>query len=103
MTDRKCHKCGDSLVPNERLGIMECVSGRHIEPINTVRAQWWNQCSKCGQMGLNEANQEARLQKFKNGKPVSVKVGDKKKMTLFEEQTAEPITCKACGHIFTKI
>ena len=115
MTNRKCGKCGDSLTLNEKLGLMECVSGKHIEPINLVRPQWWNQCPKCKQMGLNDADGEYQLQKFElvkevvNGKTITVKkpvtkqVGDKKFMIVMEKNEAQiPITCKACGWTFTK-
>lgn len=115
MTNRKCQKCADSLTINEKLGLMECVSGKHIEPVNLVRPQWWNQCPKCRQMGLNDQDGERYLQKFEivqgkvNGKlqnvkrPVTQKVGDKEHSIVFEEnQTQLPVTCKACGHSFTK-
>jgi len=115
MTNRKCIKCGDSLVTNEKLGIMECVSGKHLEPINLVRPQWWNQCPKCGQMGTNDADAEKILQMFeiveeevndkmqKIKKPIVKQVGDKEAMIVFEENQAQiPVICKACGHEFTK-
>ncbi len=89
---RSCYKCGDKLQVNEELGYMECVSGRHIEPINTIRPQWWNECPKseggCGNKGLNGARQEPRVQ-------------DRKTLVLVEK-VAEPIICKACGYTFTK-
>jgi hypothetical protein len=114
-SNRKCQKCGDSLTLNEKLELMECVSGIHVEPINLVRAQWWNKCPKCKQIGLNDIDGEKILQKFEiveekvNGKlqlvkkPVTKKVGDKKSMIVFEEnQVQTPVTCKACGNTFTK-
>jgi len=115
MTNRTCTKCGDTLTLNEKLNLMECVSGRHIEPVNLIRPQWWNKCPKCGQMGTNDADGEKILQKFEiveekvDGKPVNVKkavtkkVGKKQNMIVFEENQAQiPIVCRACGHIFTK-
>lgn len=104
MTNRLCKKCGDSLVPNAKLGLMECVSGKHIEPINLVRAQWWNQCPKCKQMGLNDADGEHYLQALDEKKqPITKEVGDKKHVIVFNENSAQkPITCKACGHEFVK-
>jgi hypothetical protein len=107
---RPCFKCGEDLVVNGKLGLMECVSGKHIEPINLNRPQWWNECPKCKQKGLNDADQEARLQKLeiveidgqKVKKPVFTKIGEKDAIVVFEEQAAKPITCKACGNIFTK-
>ena len=116
MTSRKCQKCGDSLTLNEKLGLMECVGGKHIEPVNLVRAQWWNQCPGCGQMGLNDQDGEKYLQKMEivqekvDGdnlqnvkRPVTKQVGDKKHSIVFEENLAQiPVTCKACGHSFTK-
>ena len=115
MTNRKCIKCGDNLVTNEKLGLMECVSGRHIEPINLIRAQWWNQCPKCGQIGLNDADSEHAHQSFElveeevNGKmqkvkkPITKKIGDKGFMIVFEENQAQlPVVCRACGNTFIK-
>lgn len=115
MTERKCLKCGDSLSLNEKLNLMECVSGRHIEPVNLIRAQWWNKCPKCGQMGTNDADGEKALQAFEiveekvDGKmkqvkkPIMKRVGNKKFMIVFEVNEAQiPVTCKACGHTFTK-
>lgn len=115
MTIRTCKKCGDNLVLNEKLALMECVSGKHIEPINLVRPQWWNQCPKCKQMGLNDQDGERYLQKFEyveekvNGvlknikKPVTKKVGDKEFTIVFEENQAQiPVKCRACGNEFTK-
>lgn len=99
---RKCQKCGEDLVVNSKLGLMECVSGKHIEPINLNRPQWWNQCPKCKQMGINDADCEPRIQKKLNGKPVFHKVGDKDFAVVFEEKTPKPIVCKACGEEFTK-
>jgi len=115
MTNRKCIKCGDALIINEKLNLMECVSGRHIEPVNLIRAQWWNQCPKCGQMGTNDADSERVLQLFEvveqeiDGKmqnvkkPVTRQVGDKEAMIVFEENQAQiPVVCRACGHEFIK-
>ncbi len=101
MTLRKCIKCGDSLTVNEKLGLMECVGGRHIEPINTVRAQWWNQCpnKKCGQMGVNDADGEAILQAFNNKKKPILKG---KAIVFNINSNQKPIQCKACGLSFTK-
>jgi hypothetical protein len=94
---RKCQKCNDTLIVNEKLGLMECVSGKHIEPINTVRPQWWNKCTKCGQIGLNDINQERFTQRFENGKPVF----DGTKI-VFDEKNPDPITCRSCGNTFKK-
>ena len=115
MTDRICIKCGDSLTANEKLGFMECASGKHIEPINLVRPQWWNQCPNCKQMGLNDIDGEAVVQKFEiveqevNGKvqmvkkPVTKQVGNKKFMIVMEKNLVQmPIKCRACGSEFTK-
>ena len=77
---------------------MECVSGLHIEPINLITAQWWNQCPECGTMGLNYANQERFTQKFgENGQPIFIN-----KKIVMEEKTPESIKCKACGTEWTK-
>lgn len=115
MTNRKCIKCNDSLSLNEKLNLMECVSGKHIEPVNLVRAQWWNQCPNCGQMGTNDQDAEKSFQVFETvkekvddkiifvKKPVTKKAGNKKFMIVFEDNLAQiPVTCKACGHVFTK-
>ena len=115
MTNRKCQKCNDSLILNEKLNLMECASGRHVEPVNLIRPQWWNHCPKCKQIGTNDIDGEAILQVFEivkeevNGelqdvrKPVFKKVGEKKFMVVFEKNPAQaPITCRACGHEFMK-
>lgn len=115
MTPRTCHKCGDSLIVNEKLNLMECVSGKHVEPVNLVRAQWWNQCPKCGQMGTNDQDAERLLQVFelvdvkvgnktvKRRQPVIKRMGDKKGMIVMElNQAQQPTKCRACGHSFTK-
>lgn len=115
MTNRKCQKCGDSLTLNEKLNLMECVGGKHIEPVNLVRPQWWNQCPGCGQMGTNDQDAERYLQKFefveglvdgklhKIKKPVTRQAGDKKFSIVFEENQSQiPVTCRACGLSFTK-
>lgn len=95
---RICRKCNDKLVVNERLGLMECVSGKHVEPINLVRPQWWNNCTKCGQIGLNEASQERYTQAFKeDGTPIF-----NEGSITFNQKNPEPITCKACGNVFSK-
>lgn len=100
---RKCLKCSGTLTINEKLGYMECDSGLHIEPINLTTPQWWNQCPKCGTMGLNYADQEARLQAFEGkNKPVFTNT-DKGLSITFNEQAAKPITCRACSHTFTKV
>jgi len=80
MTSRICIKCGDGLEVNGKLGLMECISGRHVEPINLIRPQWWNMCPACGQVGLNDVNQEPS-------------------MTV----TPDSYTCRACRNIFTKV
>ncbi len=120
MTLRKCVKCGDQLTLNEKLNLMECVSGRHLEPVNTVRAQWWNQCPKCGQMGTNDADGEAKLQATEkvevevvgeDGKtitrilrqPVTREANGKAAELVFIEQVAVPIVCRGCGNQFTKV
>jgi len=36
MTSRTCIKCGDALNLNAKLDLMECVSGKHIEPVNLM-------------------------------------------------------------------
>lgn len=110
MTNRLCLKCSDGLTVNEKLGFMECVSGKHIEPINLIRAQWWNECPKCGQKGLNDIDGEARVQRIEkvevDGKiikrPVVRTVGDVHSVHVFNIQIASPITCRACGYTFTK-
>jgi len=95
---RFCLKCNETLLVNERLGLMECVSGKHVEPINTIRPQWWNNCPKCGQIGLNEISQERFTQKFDDeGKPVFING-----KIIFDEKNPDPIICKACKHSFTK-
>ena len=95
---RFCRECNDKLVVNEKLGLMECVSGKHVEPINLVINQWWNNCPKCGQIGLNYASQERYTQAFNdNGTPIF-----NKGSITFNQKNPEPITCKACNHIFTK-
>lgn len=81
---------------------MQCVSGLHLEAIDLITPQWWNQCSQCGQMGLNYESQEAWLQKFENGKPVIVKTEKGKSIVMEQQPHPEPISCKACGHGFTK-
>ena len=86
------------MVVNERLGLMECVSGKHVEPINLVRPQWWTNCPKCGQIGLNDINQERFTQKFNdNGTPVF-----NHGSITFQEKNPEPITCRACNYSYTK-
>ncbi len=110
MTNRKCLKCGGQLILNEKLGYMECIEKPHIEPINLVRAQWWNECPKCGTKGLNERDGEARIQRIEkvevDGKiikrPVVRTVGDVDNVHVFDIQIATPIRCKSCGHVFTK-
>ena len=110
MTNRLCQKCGDKLVTNEKLGIMECVSGRHLEPINLIRAQFWNRCPKCGQMGVNDRSEEAilrvkeRMMVEVDGKQVSKKLGVfKDGHALYERNSNQkPYKCKACGYQFTK-
>ena len=110
MTNRKCIKCGGQLILNEKLGFMECIEQPHIEPINLKRAQWWNKCPKCNQLGLNDRDGEARVQRIEKVKvdgkivkrPVVHTVGDKDNVIVFDVQIASPITCKACGHSFTK-
>ena len=95
---RICRKCNEKLVVNERLGLMECISGKHVEPINTVRPQWWNNCPKCGQIGLNDASQERFTQAFKeDGTPIF-----NKGSITFNQKNPESITCKACGNVFSK-
>lgn len=111
MTTRRCIKCKGQLILNEKLGLMECVDNFHIEPINLRRAQWWNQCPKCFQIGLNDSDGEARLQRIEkvvvDGKtikrPVVHTVGDKENVIVFDVQIASPIKCKSCGHYFTKV
>ena len=53
---RQCYKCGEKLIVNEDLAIMECIGGIHIEPINLKTPQWWVVCYKkeggCGRKGL---------------------------------------------------
>mgnify|MGYP001585986875 CR=1 FL=1 len=99
---RKCFKCGDKLVVNEKLNYMECVGGVHIEPINTNRPQWWNQCPECDTMGLNEAIQERFTQRFgEDGQPVFVET-EKGLSIVFDEKNPESITCRACGYTFKK-
>lgn len=104
MTSRTCIKCGDELNLNSKLDLMECVSGKHIEPVNLIRPQWWNMCPKCGQLGTNDKDGEALFQVLKKDKnPVLKKVGDKKYQLVFERNLNQvPVTCKACGNSFTK-
>ncbi len=111
MTSRKCKKCGDDLYVNHDLGLMECVSGRHIEPIKLNRPQYWNKCPKCGQKGVNGAQEEPLTQvvkKVDNGKggkvrvPVVQQINDKEFQLVFNEKTPKPITCRACGSTFIK-
>ena len=91
-------KCGQDLVANTKLGIMECVSGLHIEAINLNLPQWWYQCPNCSVMGTNYESQERFTQKFdENNKPVFLN-----QSIVFEEKTPDPITCKACGFTFNK-
>jgi len=102
MTNRTCTKCGDTLTLNEKLNLMECVSGRHIEPVNLIRPQWWNKCPECGQMGTNDIDGERILQKFENNKPVFVKTKKGKSIVFEVNQSQISIICKACGYEFTK-
>jgi len=115
MTLRKCVKCGESLIVNEKLNLMECVGGKHIEPVNLIRAQWWNQCVSCGQIGTNDIDAERFIQKMEiiqeevNGniqnvkRPVTKQTGEKKHSITFEENLTQiPVTCKACGVSFVK-
>lgn len=102
MTNRTCDKCGDSLSLNEKLGLMECVSGRHVEPINLTRPQWWNHCPKCKQIGLNDKDQEAIHQKFKDNQPVFVKTKKGISIVFERNENQKPIKCRACGNEFTK-
>ena len=95
---RKCQKCGETLVVNEKLALMECVSGKHVEPINTVRPQWWFNCTKCGQIGTNEISQERWTQKFNDdGTPTIIN-----NSIVMQEKNPDSITCRACNHTFTK-
>ena len=105
MTDRKCKKCGDGLVVNEKLGLMECISGRHMEPINTLRAQWWNQCPKCKQKGVNDSDAEHLLQAYETNTDGSISnrpVIIENAIIFNENKSQKSITCKACGYTFTK-
>lgn len=99
---RQCVKCGEQLNLNSKLNLMECVSGRHIEPVNLIRAQWWNQCPKCGQIGTNDADGEAIFQKFKNNKPVFVKTKKGKSIVFEPNINQKEVTCRACGNSFLK-
>lgn len=100
---RECPSCKQELIVNSKLGLMECVSGKHYAPINITRPQWWNSCPKCNQTGLNDIDCERMTQAFNNNKPVTKKVGDKKYITVFNEnENQKPYTCKACGHSFIK-
>lgn len=94
---RTCLKCGEKLIINEKLALMECISGLHVEPINTIRPQWWNWCPECGQIGLNESNQERYTQKFAGNEPVIINGA-----IVMEEKNPDSIICKACNHTFTK-
>jgi transcription initiation factor IIE alpha subunit len=89
---------------NEKLDLMECISGEnHYMPVNLQLPQWWNECPKCGQVGLNYADGEARLQAFdENNQPIFESRDGKEFHVKFNEQVAKPITCKACGNVFTK-
>ncbi len=110
MTNRTCQKCGDGLVTNEKLGLMECVSGQHLEPINLIRAQFWNSCPKCKQMGVNDRSEEAilrvkeRMMVKSDGKQISKLLGVfKDGHALYEpNKDQKPVKCKACGFQFIK-
>lgn len=104
MINRTCIKCGEKLSLNEKLQLMECVSGLHIEPVNLIRAQYWNQCPGCGQMGTNDRDGERYLQALDSKKqPITKKVGDKEYMIVFNENTNQvSVKCKACSYVFTK-
>ena len=95
---RLCLKCGEQLIYNEKLQYMQCTSSLHIEPVDLITPQWWCQCPECGVMGLNYADQEARLQKFdENNMPVF-----SEGKPVFEEQPPKEIVCKACGMGYVK-
>ena len=115
---RKCLKCKEDLIPNAKLGLMECVSGKHIEPIRLNGKLYWNQCPSCGQMGVNEVNGEAYLQKIEKKEVEVIKDGvrstktlkvpviekkGKKNIIVFEKNLNQvPVECKSCGKSFTK-
>lgn len=84
---RKCSKCKEELVVNKELGYMECVSGLHIEPINLILPQWWNQCPECGIMGTNTIEYEH----------IDYRENPPKKI-----ENQKTYTCKNCGHGFIK-
>ncbi len=111
MTDRTCQKCGEGLVVNEELGFMQCVSGKHVEAIDLVTAQWWNQCPKCKCPGLNTVAYERITQKVQKIKKADGsgyenapvwKDPVKKTGIVFEEKVPKAIKCKACGNVFSK-
>jgi len=93
---RNCIKCSQNgvtskLIANEKLGYMECETGRHIEPINLTGRLWWNQCPECKGIGLNTEDSETVLIRNHKGKP-----------TIIRRAGANPIICKHCGHSFIK-
>jgi len=102
---RACYKCGEKLVVNEDLAIMECTGGIHIEPINLNTPQWWVVCRKteggCGRKGLAVKKQMAFWQKKEGNKPV-FDTSDPAFMKIqFENNPRqEQYTCKACGRSF---
>jgi len=97
---RSCGKCGQKMVVNEDLGLMECISGKHIEPINTRLPQWWATCKRdeggCGQKVLVVQKQMPRWQKKIGNRPVF----EDGKVTYEVNPNQQPTQCKSCGRTF---
>ena len=97
---RACGKCGEKMVVNEDIGLMECISGKHIEPINTKLPQWWVDCKKtdggCGQKFLVTRKQMPRWQKKIGNRPVF----EDGKFTFENNPNQQPSQCKSCGRQF---
>lgn len=98
---RSCLKCGEKLVVNEDLHLMECISGKHVEPINTNLPQWWTNCYKadggCGAKNVTTKKQQKRWQLKKGNKPIFDKDG---KMLWEENPNQQPTVCHSCGRSF---
>jgi hypothetical protein len=102
---RQCWKCGEKLVVNEDLAIMECTGGIHIEAINLKTPQWWVVCRKseggCGRKGLAVKKQMDKWQKKDGNKAVFDTSDPAFSKIVFERNPKQELyTCKACGHSF---
>jgi len=70
---------------------MECVGGKYLEPVNLVRAQWWNQCPEC---------KSWRIQKLLTDKPDGSNLECYNCEYSFKEKTVSK--CRYCQFPFYK-